>query len=86
MKIKLTVFFIFISVCLVSEYFTATFKQQKIQQSYLIHLCGLLTGFLTGPFLIVQTKENFSMKIISLLGIIIYLLSIYTIFVLNFYL
>ena len=51
---------------------------QQLQRSYLIHISGILTGFLVGPFLFINDFHligNF-LKSFKSLGALIYMLAI----------
>ena len=72
-------------VYVVVELINNQFMSQQLQRSYLVHLSGILTGFLVGPFLTISDFHSIGNISYSFktAGALIYILAISVLIYLN---
>lgn len=85
MKMKLVIFVVFIVIYTVTEIINTSLMAHNLQRSYLIHLSGLLTGFLIGPFFIIKNfYTEICLKTIKIVGVTMYIIATSVLVYFNF--
>jgi hypothetical protein len=77
MKLKFFIFAIFIIIYICAELFNFQISSQNVNWSFIVHLSGLLTGLLTGPFFIVKnfcSNNTYYLQNLITIGFLIYIL------------